>query len=43
MEISVTITNTGTTTSYKASHIHLVTAYIAELVKNGTKFTVIYS
>ena len=43
MEISVTITTTGTTTSFKQSQFHYALTYIEDLVRDQIKFTVVYS
>lgn len=43
MEISVTITATGTTTSFKQSQLQHALTYIESLVGDRIKFTVVYS
>ena len=43
MEISVTITATSTTTSFKPSQLQTALTYIESLVIDQIKFTVTYS
>ena len=43
MEISVKITATGATTSFKPSQLQWALTYIEQLVVDGFEFTVTYS